>query len=345
MNRSDIGTLIIVISRDEVERQDISAPLSTLKSLLVNRDSIRANQLNVAVSFHGYDDSREELFEIPEVRNYVYALDAQFPFWLYFLSRYFTGLQCLACCHLLPYLTPEAQQQSHPKKLAELIENRWGPALLKICSAAGHSEAEADALLESAMGYFTSGPTKLVEKNDDEFDEELREDDDSSTTLFALKPSQEYVKVCLEKACRAALARPGQNPHSFLLGALFLSAVQRLPFASEQFAIKLSWKIDYGESWGLKTITIGDGGLSLDTTEAFNSGMGWDHESTVDWSVDESRQRGLDELVLEDVLTALATDMSDPDCEVRFSTDTDHPYDEIAEDPIDWDSAFSNKGK
>src|SRR5687767_2404454 len=108
MNLSDIGPLLIVISRDEIERQDISGPLTTLKHLIASRENIRANQTNVDISFSGYEGTREELCEIPEVRNYVYALDAQFPFWLYFLSRYFTGLQCIAYCHLLPFLTPEA---------------------------------------------------------------------------------------------------------------------------------------------------------------------------------------------------------------------------------------------
>ncbi|MBM3841438.1 MAG: DUF1817 domain-containing protein [Verrucomicrobia bacterium] len=162
MNLGDFGPIMIVISRDEVERGDMTGPLQCLKALLVSRETIRANQTNVDVSFSGYEDTRDELFEIPEVRNYVYALDAKFPFWLYFLSRYFTGLQCITYCHLLPFLTPEARAKHHPQKLAELIERRWGPALFQLCSAVGHTEAEADALLASAMTYFQSGPTKLT---------------------------------------------------------------------------------------------------------------------------------------------------------------------------------------
>ncbi len=163
MNRSDFGPLLIIISRDEVVRQDTSGPLTTLKHLIASPENIRANMLNVDVSFSGYENTSAELFEIPEVRNYVYALDAHFPFWLYFLSRHFLGLQCFAYCHLLPYLTPEARARSHPQKLAELVENRWGPALFQICSAAGHTETEAVALLESAMEYFASGPSRLIE--------------------------------------------------------------------------------------------------------------------------------------------------------------------------------------
>lgn len=162
MNLGDFGPILIVISREEVERRDITAPLEAFKALLLDRETIRANRTNVDVSFSGYERTRDELFEIPEVRNYVYALDAKFPFWLYFLSRSFTGLQCIAYCHLLPFLTPEARAKHHLQKLAELIERRWGPALFELCSTVGHTEAEADALLASAMAYFQSGPTKLT---------------------------------------------------------------------------------------------------------------------------------------------------------------------------------------
>jgi hypothetical protein len=344
MNPTDFGPLLIVVSRDEVLRQDISGPIKTLRHLISNREIIRANMLNVDISFSGYEDTREELFEITEVRNYVYALDAQFPFWLYFLSRHFMGLQCLAYCHLLPFLTREARMERHPSQLADLIERRWGPALFEICSASGHSEAEAEVLLKSAMEYFASGPSVLVEGEDEDDDknESTKSDVEGRITRLALLPTQEYVKRCLEKAARAAIARPDQDPHSLLLGALFLRAVVALPVGIDQFPIQLSWKIDHGDSWGMKTITIGHEALSLDTIEGFDSGQGWDHESSVEWSVDDSSQQGLDGWVLEDVLTAFARDVSSPECEVGFSSDYDHDYQEIANDPepIKWQEAF-----
>lgn len=162
MKRDAFGPLLIVISRDEVNRQDTSGPLKVLSTLLADRETIRANQTNVDVSFSGYEHTREELFEIVDVRNYVHVLDAQFPYWLYFLSRYFLGLQCITYCHLSPFLTPEAQAKSHPRELAEMIEKRWGPALYHLCSGVGHTEAEADALFESAIEYFMSGRTKAT---------------------------------------------------------------------------------------------------------------------------------------------------------------------------------------
>jgi hypothetical protein len=161
MTLGDISPLVIVISRDEVERNDISSPLVPLKWLISNPGITRKFRTQVDISFDGYNQVREELFEIPEVRNYVYALDEQFPFWLYFLSRELLGLQCLAYFFLPPYLTEEARKKIHPERLADLVEKRWGPALLHVCSTAGNTEAEADELFRSALEYFTAGPTKV----------------------------------------------------------------------------------------------------------------------------------------------------------------------------------------
>jgi hypothetical protein len=163
MNLDDFGTLMVAVSRQEVESGDTSGPLSTLKHLISSQQMVREFRTRVDIAFDGYNDTSHELFEMPEVRNYVYALDEQFPYWLYFLSRNYAGLQCLTLCHLLPYLTPEAQAERHPRQLADLIERRWGPALNHICAAAGFPDSEADALLESALIYFKSGPIRPLQ--------------------------------------------------------------------------------------------------------------------------------------------------------------------------------------
>src|SRR5437764_7783508 len=96
MTFEEFDPIIVVVSRAEVESGDTSGPLSTLRHLISSPEIIRQCREHVALSFDGYEDTREELFEIPELRKYVYALDTEFPYWLYFLSRHFTSLQCLA---------------------------------------------------------------------------------------------------------------------------------------------------------------------------------------------------------------------------------------------------------
>ncbi len=79
--------LIIIVSKDEVLSEDIEPALGTLKRLTESPEAARSYREKVDIAFHRYDNYPEELFEIPEVRNYVYKLDEQFPFWLYFFSK------------------------------------------------------------------------------------------------------------------------------------------------------------------------------------------------------------------------------------------------------------------
>ena len=127
---------MVVVSRQEVETSDTSGPLSTLKRLISSQQMVRDFRTRVEIAFDGYNETTQELFEIPQVRDYVHALDEQFLYWLYFLSRNYAGLQCIILCFLLPYLTDEARAERHPRQLADLFERRWGPALNHICAAA-----------------------------------------------------------------------------------------------------------------------------------------------------------------------------------------------------------------
>ena len=72
------------------------------------RPGISSEKLDVA--FHGYDHDVRELFEIPEIRDYVELLDSQFPYWLFFLTKSGFGLECITLCKMPPDLTEEARR-------------------------------------------------------------------------------------------------------------------------------------------------------------------------------------------------------------------------------------------
>jgi hypothetical protein len=111
----------------------------------------------VDIAFHGYDDLTCELDEIEPVREYVRKLDDQFPYWLFFLSKHFLGLQCLMYCFLLPDLTDAAKARLHPQQLTELLENRWGPALTEIAAFAGLTEEQTQKIERRSVAYFLRG--------------------------------------------------------------------------------------------------------------------------------------------------------------------------------------------
>lgn len=152
-----LDPFVVVVTRAEVEAMDTSAALAVLKRLLESPDTARAFVERVDIAFHGYDQTNQELFEIPEVRNFVCELDQQFPFWLFFLSKRHFGLQCLLFCFLPPFLTEAGRAKVFPERINQLLTNRWGPAMGQMCEYVGFSERQFNRLAERAMAYITNG--------------------------------------------------------------------------------------------------------------------------------------------------------------------------------------------
>ena len=149
---------VIVVSRAEVDAKDISSVLGALRALIASPDAAMQYFENVDIAFHGYNETREELFEIQEVREFVYALDEQFPYWLFFLNKSALGLQCLAYCFLPPFLTFEAKQRIYPERLNDLLTRRWFPAMNQICEWVGFSEERIEVLTDRSVEYLLGGP-------------------------------------------------------------------------------------------------------------------------------------------------------------------------------------------
>lgn len=149
--------LIIVITREMVESGNIDSTLEILKRLIESPEIARVNMEKVEIMFDGYDNIKEELCEMPEVRDYIHCLDDKFPYWLFFLTKHMLGLQCVMYCFLLPYLTDKAKAEHHPEALGKLLLNRWGPAMEHIAGFAGLSDTEAEALALSVQEYIEKG--------------------------------------------------------------------------------------------------------------------------------------------------------------------------------------------
>jgi hypothetical protein len=111
----------------------------------------------------GADHVTLELFEIPEVRDFVHKLDEEFPFWLFFLSKRYLGLQCLLRCFLPPFLTEEGRAETFPERIGQLLTKRWIPAMNNICEYVGFSEQQITQLTDRVTAYITKGGFPLDE--------------------------------------------------------------------------------------------------------------------------------------------------------------------------------------
>ena len=86
---------------------------------------------------------RGRFSKIPEIREYVRLLDEKFPYWLFFLTKNGLGLQAITFCMMSPYLTEQARREILPQQLAQLLSNRWFPAMNHMCIATGFSKEGA----------------------------------------------------------------------------------------------------------------------------------------------------------------------------------------------------------
>jgi len=151
--------LSIVISCEDIEAGDISSTVSVLAKLL-NPDAALKYCEKVDISVHGYDDYAGELNELPEIRNFVYKLDAEFPYWCYFLSKRALGLGFIFSCFCPPFLPPKVRERVWPERIGGYLTKRGFPAMSQLCTAAGCSEAEIERITNRVMKYITDGPDR-----------------------------------------------------------------------------------------------------------------------------------------------------------------------------------------
>ena len=148
--------LMLGVSRGEVESGDISGPLSVLQGMLDRESAIQYCE-RVDICVGGYDDDPRELYEIPEVRDFMHKLDAEFPYWLYFLSKGGSGLLVVLLCFCSPHLAEDVRQRIWKQQIADYLINRGLPAMNQICHHVGCSEAEIRQLTERVTKYIVHG--------------------------------------------------------------------------------------------------------------------------------------------------------------------------------------------
>lgn len=149
--------LYIVVSKQDILSGNAQSTIDVLKSLSRSPEDALKWRERVDIAFDGYNDTRWELFEIPEVRNFVYRLDDDFPFWLFFMSKARFGLQCIMLCFLPPFMKPEARAEIFPETIGRLFEDRWLPAMHYICKFVGMTEGEIEQMTDRVIEYIRAG--------------------------------------------------------------------------------------------------------------------------------------------------------------------------------------------
>jgi hypothetical protein len=98
----DADSVVIQAERRDIEEVEIRPTLAKLMSLL-DADNVRDHLERVDLCVSGYDSDPRDPCEIPDVREWMAALDKAFPYWFAFLNKQSQsmGLVTFALC---PYI-------------------------------------------------------------------------------------------------------------------------------------------------------------------------------------------------------------------------------------------------
>lgn len=108
-------TLTIIVSREEIETQDIEPALSFLHRFIESPQIARSYMEKINIAFDGYNQTKIELFEMQEVRNYIYKLAINFHFGFIFCQSIIlaSNALCFAFCHLISLKKLEQKSIQH----------------------------------------------------------------------------------------------------------------------------------------------------------------------------------------------------------------------------------------
>jgi hypothetical protein len=92
------GPVILGIPHEDVLACDVTTVVTVLNGFLESRARVIRGHGRVTLIVEGYDDDPRDLYDTPEVRRYLAALDSAFPFWFYFADPHADTLKLLALC-------------------------------------------------------------------------------------------------------------------------------------------------------------------------------------------------------------------------------------------------------
>jgi hypothetical protein len=72
-------------SRAEVESTESSLAVNSLCEMLAPRECVRLRR-KLIFAIDGYDDDPRDLWEFPEVRQWICDVDRQWPYWFFFMD-------------------------------------------------------------------------------------------------------------------------------------------------------------------------------------------------------------------------------------------------------------------
>lgn len=150
--------IFFVVSRQQIERMEIDESLEFLRSLLPpNRPGdVWALKGRISLMVDGYDHDPRELFEIPEVCQYLRAIDDLWPFWFFFFSQADESLTVLAMCLASAIEVNPGEAYVDPEGMRSFLERGFS-AVNRLFDTYDFAPAENLALSTGVLRLLSNG--------------------------------------------------------------------------------------------------------------------------------------------------------------------------------------------
>lgn len=155
----------LVLSRQQVESDDRQETMAFLQHIVANPDHALEFMGRVSLIVDGYNDDARELFEIPEVRHYLKALDDQWANWFFFLSQADDSIKILESClcdtiEVIPGVASVDLEQM------ERYLTRHFSALNRLCEAMAIPEEINQEISEGIIELIHNSAVQKIEADD-----------------------------------------------------------------------------------------------------------------------------------------------------------------------------------
>lgn len=91
--------VVLMISRRQVEQQDLASVLDSLRIFSATREDAWKYRGQMSLVVSGYDSDPRELVDIPEVRSLLIGLVEQWPYWGFFMNQVDESIRILGSCY------------------------------------------------------------------------------------------------------------------------------------------------------------------------------------------------------------------------------------------------------
>ena len=145
--------VVLLITRRQLDEQDLASILDGLKILTAAREDVWRYRGQMSLVVDGFNDDPRELIEIPAVRLLVTNLCQAWPYWAFFFNQVDDSLKILAGCQCAINYPGGGAVEIDIGKLSALIQ-RGFDGMNELFDKHAFPESECEAMSLGLVEYF-----------------------------------------------------------------------------------------------------------------------------------------------------------------------------------------------